>query len=232
MIVANAQPAARRLLDMARDIAREADPDFQSMQRLQARLDRAEAMARQRLQEARRGPSEPEHVQDTRNRAEVALRASRRATGAERQAEARLDQLREAAPRGLMAWLTGRTAQHRQELEQAREAERQATAERKRLEEAARIAEAVQRAAERRWGEQRAEIEQHQTREAEAAQEALQWVADARNALRADPALARDERALQEAVERLQEDRRQQELEERRQADRPEPDGGYHFGPR
>jgi hypothetical protein len=231
VIVANAQPKARQLLELARQIAHEADPDFHAARRLEARLDRLEEKSRQRLQDASQRPEEPSRVGEARQQAEDAHRAARRALRAEQEAEARVDELREAQPRGIVAWLTGKTAQHRQEIDRAVAARAAAKTERQRLDVTDSVMASVGRSVERKWIEERDAIEAKQRHEREEARRALQWAADARSVLRSDPTLANDEKALEEAVEALQEQRRQQELEERRRQDY-QPDPGSTFRPR
>lgn len=214
MTVANAQPAAMRLLEMAREIAHEADPIRRDVQRQEARFDRDEDKARQRLREARRAPEEPETLKTTRESVEAAQRAARRAQRVEKETRARVAEIEEQRPRGLWPWLTGKTAQHRQELEAAKQAEREAAADRRNADQRAVAMDTVGRSAERKWADRRGEIEREQKAEATAAEKELAWIGRARIALRNDPALARDEQALRDAVEtmRREEFRRRLEL--------------------
>jgi len=203
---ADRHPDAQRLVEMAREIAALADPVQHHVDRAYVRLGMIEEEARQRLQNARQRPVEPAGLVDTRQQAEEAHKTARKAVAAEKTAQERVAILEAHRPSGLWAWVSGKTAQHKQEMEAAQQAERNAAGERKRTEQMAVARAEMSRTAERRWAEKREGIEKEKKAEAQEAERTMAWVESARRALRKNPELARDDEALNRAV--LEEKRR------------------------
>lgn len=209
-VKASLHPDAKRLVEMARSLAIETDPMQRHARAMERDLGRAEELARQRLQEAQRAPQEPRNVIETRERVEATQEAARAARRAEREAQAERERLEASRPKGLVAWVMGRTGQHRRDEQEAQRRAAEAIKARKEAEFRQQVTEDALRSAERRWADRRAEIVAERDQEAREARQGLKWIEDARKALKADPALGRSRDALQERVE---EERRRQAQE-------------------
>lgn len=203
---------------MARSLAIEADPMQRHARAMERDLNRAEELARDRLEKAQRAPQEPRNVIEVRERAEATKEAARDARKAEREAQAERERLETTRPRGIVAWITGRTGQHRRDEQEAQRRADEAAKARKEAEFRQQVTEDALRSAERRWADRRAEIVAEREQEAREARQGLKWIEDARKALKADPALGQSRDALTERVEEERRRRAQERTDALRRA--------------
>jgi hypothetical protein len=197
---------AVRILEMARQVAQ--DTQLGVAGRLLREIEAKEDHARQRIRILERPITPPADLLKTRAlTAELNIKAQQ-VLAEERKAALLVEELDQARPKGLWAWISGKTQRHNQVLQETR-------VEHDKIASALRSAREVHSLMERRikgrndgWAQKVSAIEEERVAERSSIMAELAWLADARLCIGKTPKLAfASSLALTKAVERLQQDR-------------------------